>query len=132
MRNASDVITVLDADGTIRYDSPAVERVLGYKPEERIGTNALDYLHPNDTNLGFGILKLMDGIGRDAQDTAIVQTIVELAHILGLEVVGEGVETNEQAEWLREMGCYVGQGFYFARPLPPEAISRFLENNFCL
>ena len=74
----------------------------------------------------------MDGIGRDAQDTAIVQTIVELAHILGLEVVGEGVETDEQAEWLREMGCDVGQGFYFARPLQPEAISRFLENNFCL
>lgn len=69
---------------------------------------------------------LMDGVGQDAQDTAIVQTIVELAHILGLEVVGEGVETDEQAEWLREMGCDVGQGFYFARPLPPDAISQLL------
>jgi PAS domain S-box-containing protein len=56
VRNASDVITVLDADGTIRYDSPAVERVLGYKPEERIGTNVFDYVHPNDTNRGSGIL----------------------------------------------------------------------------
>jgi PAS domain-containing protein len=40
VQNSSDVITVVDADGTILYDSPAVERVLGYKPEERADTNS--------------------------------------------------------------------------------------------
>jgi PAS domain S-box-containing protein len=48
VQNSSDVITVIDADGTIIYDSPAVERVLGYKPDERVGTNAFDQAHPND------------------------------------------------------------------------------------
>lgn len=45
---ASDIIVVLDAEGVIRYESPAVERVLGYKPEERIGKSAFDLLHPDD------------------------------------------------------------------------------------
>jgi PAS domain S-box-containing protein len=44
----SDIITILEADGTIRYESPAVERVLGYRPEEMIGTDAFDYVHPDD------------------------------------------------------------------------------------
>ena len=48
VQNASDMIVVLDAGGTITYESPAVERVLGYRPEERIGTRAFDHLHPDD------------------------------------------------------------------------------------
>ncbi len=48
VRNASDLIVVLDADGTITYESPAVERVLGYRPEERVGTRAFDHVHPDD------------------------------------------------------------------------------------
>jgi diguanylate cyclase (GGDEF)-like protein/PAS domain S-box-containing protein len=46
--NASDIVTVLEPDGTILYDSPAVERVLGYTPDERIGENAFGYVHPDD------------------------------------------------------------------------------------
>ena len=48
VRYGSDIITILQTDGTIRYESPAIERVLGYKPEELIGNNAFDYLHPDD------------------------------------------------------------------------------------
>jgi PAS domain S-box-containing protein len=48
VRNATDLITVLEEDGTIRYESPTIERILGYLPEERIGKNAFDYLHPDD------------------------------------------------------------------------------------
>ncbi len=48
VQNASDIIMILEADGTIRYESPAGERVLGYEPEERVGTSAFDYLHPDD------------------------------------------------------------------------------------
>ena len=44
----SDIIAILEADGTIRYESPAVERVLGYRPEETVGTSVFDYLHPDD------------------------------------------------------------------------------------
>jgi diguanylate cyclase (GGDEF)-like protein/PAS domain S-box-containing protein len=48
VRYSSDIITILDADGTVRYVSPAVERVMGYKPEEQVGTNAFDTIHPDD------------------------------------------------------------------------------------
>ncbi len=45
---SSDSITILAADGTIQYESPAVERVLGYQPEEVVGKKAFDYIHPDD------------------------------------------------------------------------------------
>ena len=48
VRYTSDIITLLEADGTIRYVSPAVERVTGYSPEERIGTSAFGSVHPDD------------------------------------------------------------------------------------
>lgn len=48
VQNSSDIITILDADGTIRYQSHSVERILGYLPTELIGKNALDYVHPDD------------------------------------------------------------------------------------
>jgi diguanylate cyclase (GGDEF)-like protein/PAS domain S-box-containing protein len=48
IRNASDVITILETDGIVRYDSPAIERVLGYRPEERVGKSAFEYIHPDD------------------------------------------------------------------------------------
>jgi PAS domain S-box-containing protein len=48
VQNASDVITVVDAEGTILYVSPAVKRVLGYEPEEMIGESALAFGHPDD------------------------------------------------------------------------------------
>ena len=46
--NASDVITVLERDGTIRYQSPSIEGVIGFPPEALAGTSALDVLHPDD------------------------------------------------------------------------------------
>src|SRR5215204_1376740 len=48
LQNTSDIITLLEADGTVRYISPAVERVTGYRPEEQIGTNSFDSVHPDD------------------------------------------------------------------------------------
>jgi PAS domain S-box-containing protein len=56
IQNALDIIMVTDADGTIRYISPAVERVLGYRPEEMVGANTADYVHPDDLEGAFGEL----------------------------------------------------------------------------
>jgi EAL domain-containing protein (putative c-di-GMP-specific phosphodiesterase class I) len=67
------------------------------------------------------------GLGVEVEDTAIVQTVVELAHILGMEVVGEGVEIEEQETLLKEMGCDFAQGFLFSRPLPPDMVPAFLS-----
>ncbi len=62
---ASDVITVLEGDGTIRYQTPAAESAMGYKPEELIGTNVFDHVHPDDVEQSrsrFG--KLLEQPGR--------------------------------------------------------------------
>jgi diguanylate cyclase (GGDEF)-like protein/PAS domain S-box-containing protein len=48
LQSTSDIITLLEADGTVRYISPALERITGYTPEEQIGTNAFDSIHPDD------------------------------------------------------------------------------------
>jgi len=69
------------------------------------------------------------GLGEDVEDKAIVRTIIELAHTLGLEVIAEGVETEEQAQQLKEMGCDMAQGFYFSKPLPPEEIPALLSSD---
>jgi diguanylate cyclase (GGDEF)-like protein len=57
----------------------------------------------------------------------IVAMIVSLAHTLGLRVVAEGVEDNEQVRLLRELGCDQIQGFYVSRPVPPEDIDAMLS-----
>ncbi|NIR50113.1 PAS domain S-box protein [candidate division KSB1 bacterium] len=51
IENASDIITIVDAEGKFTYQSPAVERVLGYKPKDLLGKNAFDLVHPDDVNL---------------------------------------------------------------------------------
>src|ERR671933_373781 len=52
----SDIITVLEADGTVRtHESPAIERVLGRNPSERLGTSAFNWIHPDDIELALNI-----------------------------------------------------------------------------
>jgi EAL domain-containing protein (putative c-di-GMP-specific phosphodiesterase class I) len=68
----------------------------------------------------------VDGLGRDARDTAIVHAVIAFARTLGLRVTGEGIETAEQLEQLRALGCDHGQGYYFAKPLQPGSIRQFL------
>jgi diguanylate cyclase (GGDEF)-like protein len=66
--------------------------------------------------------------GRDAP---IVAAIVSMAHALGILVVAEGIETEAQATEARRLGCDRGQGYLFARPLPPEAIPALLAEPPC-
>lgn len=68
----------------------------------------------------------IDGVLQDPEDAAIVTGVIRLAHSLGLSVVAEGVEHAEQAELLRSWDCEFGQGYHFARPLPPGAVTELL------
>jgi diguanylate cyclase (GGDEF)-like protein len=68
----------------------------------------------------------VSGIGEEPEDLAIVTAVINMAHALGLVTVADGVETREQLELLKTAGCDVGQGFYFARPRPSEAIAELL------
>jgi EAL domain-containing protein (putative c-di-GMP-specific phosphodiesterase class I) len=62
----------------------------------------------------------------DPQCAALVGAIIAMAHALKLRVTAEGVETEEQAERLRELGCDEVQGFWFARPLSFTALRNLL------
>ena len=57
----------------------------------------------------------------------IIISLIELAHRLDLKVIAEGVETKEQADFLRNYGCDYFQGFYFAKPMPQEEFEALLD-----
>ncbi len=59
IENASDIITVLDGEATVQYESPSVERVLGYKPDELVGHSIMDYIHPEDVQRTLDALSLV-------------------------------------------------------------------------
>ncbi len=90
------------------------------------GYSSLAYL----SHLPIDALKIdrsfVDGLGTEARDTAITEAIIGMARALGLQVIGEGVETALQAAELARLGCDLAQGFHFGYPGPPEAIDALL------
>jgi EAL domain-containing protein (putative c-di-GMP-specific phosphodiesterase class I) len=91
------------------------------------GYSSLNHLH----SFPFDVLKIdRSFVGRMTegdQPMQIVRTIIELARVLGMDVVAEGIETCEQYLLLRQLGCRFGQGYLFSRPLSTEAISELLR-----
>ncbi len=65
-------------------------------------------------------------LGRDADDEAIVTAIIHMAKSLRCVVIAEGVETNEQQEFLRSRGCDIAQGYHLHRPMPVDGLVRLL------
>ncbi len=81
-------------------------------------------------NLPIDSLKLdknfLSNIPDDPDGCAVARAVIDLAHALGLEVIAEGVETNEQVEFLKQTGCNLLQGFLICKPLPPEHMTSWL------
>jgi EAL domain-containing protein (putative c-di-GMP-specific phosphodiesterase class I) len=82
------------------------------------GYSSLSYLR----SLPFDMLKIarpfIEGAARRPQEASFLRMILELGRTLGLQVVAEGIETGEQLELLRSLGCEYGQGFLLGRPAP--------------
>jgi EAL domain-containing protein (putative c-di-GMP-specific phosphodiesterase class I) len=91
------------------------------------GYASLDYLR----KFKFDEIKIdrsfISGLGRDRTDTAVTSSIIALGQSLDLTVVAEGVETQEQYDHLKRLGCTVSQGYFLHRPAPPEVIGHLLE-----
>jgi EAL domain-containing protein (putative c-di-GMP-specific phosphodiesterase class I) len=63
-------------------------------------------------------------MSRDRNDATIVRTVIEMGHNLGFTVIAEGVETEEQATLLQQLGCEHAQGYLFGHPMPAEELVR--------
>jgi EAL domain-containing protein (putative c-di-GMP-specific phosphodiesterase class I) len=90
------------------------------------GYSSLSYL----SRLPVDILKMDRSFlrsGQSPQATGLANAVVSLGATLQLEVVAEGIERQEQWHRLRELGCDLGQGFYFARPMNVDATIEFLR-----
>jgi diguanylate cyclase (GGDEF)-like protein/PAS domain S-box-containing protein len=93
------------------------------------GYSSLDRLK----HLPFDKLKIdksfVDGIPDDEDDAAIVTATVQMTRSLGLCSLAEGIETVEQWRFLKSLGCGLGQGYYFSKPVPATEIERLFEQN---
>ena len=112
-----------DKAGESRQDTMGRLRDLGIKiaiDDFGTGYSSLSYLK----NWRIDSLKIDRSFVRDlvtdSSDLAIVSAIIAIARHLHIQVVAEGIEGYQQAEILRKLGCTVGQGFLFARPMPAE------------
>jgi EAL domain-containing protein (putative c-di-GMP-specific phosphodiesterase class I) len=69
----------------------------------------------------------VQGLTMNHQDEAIVNTIIALAHSLGLRTIAEGVETSAQLDFLKASGCDEFQGYLYSRPVPAQAFEAMLR-----
>ena len=93
-----------------------------------VGYSSLSYLK----NFPVTSLKIDRSFVRDLpdneDDAVIVQTIINLAKNLNIQLVAEGIETSEQVEFLLSRDCGIGQGYLFSRPVPADEITQLLQN----
>jgi diguanylate cyclase (GGDEF)-like protein len=93
------------------------------------GFSSLSYLH----QFPFDVLKIDRSFVMEIVDNPdalrLVQTIIELGQDLDLELVAEGVETAEQAKILNALGCHIGQGYYFSRPVDAAAATILIDEH---
>jgi EAL domain-containing protein (putative c-di-GMP-specific phosphodiesterase class I) len=94
------------------------------------GYSNLGYLQ----QFGIDILKVdksfIDDLGQESSDAgALAEAMISMAHVLRLEVVAEGIERAEQRDELWSLGCGMGQGYFYARPLPAAQITDLLSGS---
>ena len=82
------------------------------------GYSSLGYLHQLPIDLIKIDRSFIERLSRGAEEAVVANAIIQLGHSLGLEIIAEGIEQISQADDLLAMDCHLGQGFYYARPMP--------------
>jgi diguanylate cyclase (GGDEF)-like protein/PAS domain S-box-containing protein len=119
-----------DADGAL--ETMQRLRALGvglHMDDFGTGYSSLQYLH----RYPFDTLKIdrsfISRLNENKESSEIVRTILSLAQSLGMTVVAEGIETEEQLQCLKSLGCGFGQGYYFSRPLDVASIGKLFNTS---
>ncbi len=92
------------------------------------GYSSLSYLHRFPVNYLKVDRSFVSRMGEGDNDTEIVRTICTLAHNLGMEVIAEGIEREEQNEQLKVLGCEYGQGYLYSRPVDADTARAMLSD----
>jgi EAL domain-containing protein (putative c-di-GMP-specific phosphodiesterase class I) len=92
------------------------------------GYSSLGYLKKFDIDFLKIDKSFVQSIATDAGDGALCEAIIVMAHKLGLRVIAEGVETQEQANLLSRAGSDFTQGYLYSRPIPPEQLEAILRH----
>jgi len=93
------------------------------------GYSSLSYLKKFDIDYIKIDQTFVRNMQNDANDLVLCEAIIVMAHKLGIKVVAEGIETQEQRDLLTAMGCDYGQGYLFSRPISAEAFTKLLTDN---
>ena len=91
------------------------------------GYSSLNYVRRFPVDILKVDKSFIDGVSEEGESSALTAAMIELAGILNLKPVAEGIERLEQLERLLELHCALGQGYYFAKPLETQALEEMLE-----
>jgi EAL domain-containing protein (putative c-di-GMP-specific phosphodiesterase class I) len=91
------------------------------------GYSALSYLQRYEIDFIKIDQSFVKGLHTQSRNLALCKAIIQLSHELGMRVIAEGVETEEQRLLLQEAGCDFGQGFLFAKPMLPAAFEAYVH-----
>ena len=92
------------------------------------GYSSLNYLHRFPINILKIDRSFVSNLKAEDSKMAIVRTIVTLGHELGIEVIAEGIETADQKQFLKTLGCHYGQGYYFSPPVDSKTLTTLLTS----
>ncbi|MEL7068541.1 MAG: EAL domain-containing protein [Cyanobacteria bacterium J06581_3] len=120
MHNSKEALQVLSELKALNVGLCIDDFGIGYSSLSRLQQLPIDILKIDRS--------FVQNIGPRGENTEIVRTIIDLADNLDMDIVAEGVETKEQLEGLRALGCKNVQGFYFAKPMTPEAALKFIQS----
>jgi len=129
------------SESSFMKDGPAAGRILRAVTQRGVrvavddfgtGYSSLSYLHRYPISALKIDRSFVSGPAGAGNDWDVARTIIELARILELEVIAEGIETREQFQQLRRLGCQQAQGYYFSGPVSPTKAGQLIEEGYPL
>ena len=93
------------------------------------GYSSLQYLSVFNIDIVKIDRSFIKGVLTNKANNVLTRHVIEISNELGIKTVAEGIETKEQLEYLRELGCFLGQGYLFSKPVPVDEFEKILEIN---